>query len=242
MIVLTFDTDYVYPKDLERFTHHFGLPGRTTFFLWRPFRGLDLGRHELAPHPFLSETTPWRTTLDEFEQAWGRRARVLRAHSCVYSHMLGIELARRGYAAVSQATFLGQANLRPYRHPWGIWELPIYYMDSMDMTFGRNWSDFDHALFSSATIETALADSAGLYVFDFHPIHVILNTSSYDQYQSVRGRVVDERVSPFDLAFAGQGCRTFFEELLRRMNETRQESKSCGDVLDRLQQPPRANI
>ena len=232
MISLTFDTDYVGEADLRRFVEQFDLPGEGTFFLWRPFRDLRLGVHELAPHPFYSETRSWSETLDEFENVWGRRGDVIRTHSCVYSHYMGVDLARRGYRATSHTTPLGQMGLTPYRQPWGLWELPIYYMDSMAMTFGRNWPSYNDEPFDERIIEAAVEDQTGLYVFDFHPVHVILNTSSYDQYQTVRSQIVEGDASLFDLAFPGQGCRAFYERLLTRMRDSGVRSVTGSAVVD----------
>jgi hypothetical protein len=236
MIALTFDTDYMWEEDLRRFTEEFRLPGRGTFFLWQPFRDLILGNHQLEPHPFLFETRPWREVIEEFEEKWGRRGTVLRPHSCAYSHTLGVYLARSGYRAVSQATYQGEVSLRAYRQPWGLWELPIYYMDSLDFTMPFNWPQLGHKPFANDIIARSL-ESEGLFVFDFHPLHIILNTSSYPQYRSVRESIVSRSRSCFDLAFPGAGTRQFFELLVERMHGARISSLTCSEVLDRATTP-----
>jgi len=233
MIVLTFDTDYVWEDDLHRFVAEFPFLGRGTFFLWQPFRGLKLSGHELAPHPFFSEIKPWSETLNQFHEQWDREAMVIRPHSCLYSHMLGIYLARHGYRGVSQATYLGQDGLQVYPHPWGIWELPIYYMDSMDLAMDRNWPGLGHRPFDRNLIDRAVEGDA-LYVFDFHPVHVALNTSSYEQWKRVRPKIVTQESSPFRLTFGGYGSRTFYEDLIRAMESRKIESVACGDVLAKL--------
>lgn len=230
MIVLTFDTDYLWEEDILKFVEMFPFSGEATYFLWQPFLKLDLGDHELAPHPLLSDTQPWLETIRDFHTRWGQSGSTFRAHSCVYSHLLGAQLAQLGYTAVSQATPLYQDGLRAYRHPWGIWELPIYYMESMDFTMGRNWSGLTHTPFDSAIIARSL-EGEHLYVYAFHPLHVLMNISSYEQYQSVRHRVVSREVSPGSVSFGGRGSRTFFEELLNGMHRTRLSSHSCRQIV-----------
>ena len=232
MIALTFDTDYVWEEDLCRFLERYPLRGEATFFLWQPFKDLELATHELGPHPALSDSRPWAETIEEFEVRWGRRGSTFRAHSCVYSHVLGVKLAQLGYTAVSQATFLYQDGLKAYRHPWGIWELPIYYMDSMDFTLSRNWPGVAHLAFDPEVIRRSIAGEH-LYVYSFHPLHVLMNISSYEQYQSVREKIVRREVSPYSISFGGRGSRTFFEELLEWMERSGQSSQSCRQLVSR---------
>ena len=229
MIALTFDTDYLSKDDLQRFVEEFPLPGRATFFLWRPEPGIDLGGHEIGIHPFFEDRAPWRETLARFLERQGGAPTSIRPHSCAYSHMLGIELVKLGFTTVSQATYLYKTGLEPYRHPWGLWELPIYYMESMDFTFSHNWPAFEHEPFASSVIEQSLT-SDGLFVYDFHPLHVICNTSSYPQYQSIREDIVRGRKSPFDVRLPGRGARTFYLELLERMGQAGVESTSCSEA------------
>ena len=105
-----------------------------------------------------------------------------------------------------------QAGLAPFRHPWGVWELPIYYMDNMDFWMRTNRPSLGHEPFSTEWIKRSL-NEPGLYVFDFHPLHIALNTSSADDYQRVKARILDDHVSPFDLTFPGRGAREYFLEL-----------------------------
>jgi hypothetical protein len=55
-----------------------------------------------------------------------------------------------------------------------------------------NWEDDVHIIYEAAGTQQqsprdiALSTSVGLRVFDFHPIHVFLNTESLDRYESTR--------------------------------------------------------
>lgn len=230
MIVLTFDTDYLSPEDLERFHERFPFPGQGTYFLWKPFHSVRLPRQEIGLHPYLEQTERWSETMTRFIDELGYRPATVRPHSCVYSHFFGTELVKFGFESISQATYLYQTGLSAYRHPWGLWELPIYYMESMDFTYQHNWPKLGHQPFDSAVIDRSLTHP-GLYVYDFHPLHVILNTSSYPQYQSVRAELVERGKSPFDLGFSGRGARTFFLELVEKMQRAGVESVTCSQAV-----------
>ena len=233
VILLTFDTDYLSPQDLTRFAESFPIPGHATFFLWQPFSKLDLGPHEIGLHPFLSETESWRDTLVSFMDELGDRPAVLRPHSCAYAHTLGVTCAKLGFRAISQATYLYRGGLEPYRHPWGLWELPIYYMDSMDFTFSTNWPRLDHEPFSREILLRSIHDDA-LFLYDFHPLHLILNTSSLPEYQSLKSKIVDQGASPYDMMRSGRGAQTFYLELVELMEHSGIRSRTCSELLDQL--------
>jgi hypothetical protein len=229
-IAITYDTDYMWEEDLLKFSSDFPILGKATYFLWKPFRNLSILNCELEPHPYFNQKKPWSDTIDEFENEWGKRGKILRPHSCVYSHMLGIELGKRGYLGISQATYIGISNITPYRHPWGIWELPIYYMDSMDFTMSFNWPELNHRPFDLNLIDRCI-DSESLFVFDFHPLHIALNTSDFNQYQGVKDKILKREVSPFNLSFKGKGTRFFYEELLNKMYTRNIQSLTCEEAI-----------
>src|SRR5207249_4334714 len=156
--------------------------------------------HEVAPHPCIDRLSEWDDDLKTIVKQFPEKPLGLRTHSCVFSHMIGIGMHDQGYFYISQAQALYQQGLLPSRHPWGIWELPIYYMDNMDFWMSKNWDDLAHQPFNPEIIERAVGNEA-LYVFDFHPLHIALNTGKPDHYVAVKDRILNEGVSPFDLRF-----------------------------------------
>lgn len=233
MICLTFDTDWMTDRDLERFLREFPIPGTGTFFLHDILPSLFATDHELCPHPAIDDLTRWRPGLEAFVGQLPRQPKGVRAHSCVFSHALGVGLHNMGYRYVSQAANLYQAGLAPMRHPWGIWEMPIYYMDNMDFWVMKNWPGIGHEPFSTGVIRTALK-ADGLFVFDFHPLHIALNTRDHMDYSLVKDKIIKDGISPFDLAFAGRGVRSFFLELCSAMRDGGCRSYSCWSALEHL--------
>lgn len=231
MICLTFDTDWMTEASLSRFLKEFPLPGQGTFFSHEAFECLGVSNHEVCPHPFISDLGNWQQDLKSLSGRLGKPAHGVRPHSCVFSHMIGVGLSELGFEYVSQANNLFQDALFPFRHPWGVWELPIYYMDNMDFWTARNWPKLNHDPFSSELIQRAIVGNA-LYVFDFHPLHVALNTRTPDDYRAVKNKIIEENVSPFDLTFSGRGTRVFFEELCQAMRDGGNVSLTCSKALD----------
>lgn len=232
MISITFDTDHMTQESLSRFLEEFAstMPGRGTFFAHGDFPELLDTEHETCPHPFISDLAKWDEDLIRLERFLPGKPRGTRPHSCVFSHMVGIGLKERGYAYVSQAQNLYSTKLVPFRHPWGIWEIPIYYMDNMDFWMCKNWPESGHEPFSQDVIEKAVQGD-GLFVFDIHPLHVALNTRSHEDYVAVKDLVVARGGSPFDHAYDGKGTRDFFGRLCSRMREAGLRSHTCSEVL-----------
>lgn len=244
MICITFDTDWMTDAHLARFLEEFPVPGRATFFCHDAFASVAASPHERCPHPFIADLDGWQDPLRDLTQRVDAAARGVRPHSCVFSHMVGVGLHALGFDYVSQANNLYQSRLAPFRHPWGVWELPIYYMDNMDFWMPANWTDLAHQPFDRQWIDAALAND-DLYVFDFHPLHIALNTRAPDDYQRVKPAILSGTASPFDLTMAGRGTREFYLELCQAMTDAGHRSLSCSEALDgctarRLPPLPRA--
>jgi len=206
------------------------IPGKATIFAHADLPELLTTDHEICPHPHISDLGKWDEDLIRLEAYLPHKPRGVRPHSCVFSHTVAVGLKKRGYAYVSQAQNLYSTDIAPFRHPWGIWELPIYYMDSMDFWMCNNWPEQNHRPFQQEIIEKAVCGS-GLFVFDFHPLHLALNTRSTEDYVAVKERVVTQGQSPFVYTFPGLGVRDFFIQLCSRMHEQGIRSHTCSEVL-----------
>jgi hypothetical protein len=231
MICLTFDSDHMDEPRMAEFLDRIEIPGAGTFFCTQHYACLDATHHETGPHPTLEMGMDWRAELDRM-RAMFPNAKGWRSHSCVFSHLLAEWLADNGYRYVSTNDQFGHRAIQPVRHPWGVWHFPIFYMDNMDFSAAHFWEDDDNAdgPFSDRFIDAALADD-GVYVFDFHPIHLLLNTPGRDHYFAVRDRFkVGERLE--ELAYGGVGTRSFFERLCTAMREGGRQSANLGEALE----------
>jgi hypothetical protein len=214
MIALSFDTDHMNEARMAEFLADVPLPGGGTFFCTQPYRCLERDEFELAPHPFLGGGRDWLRELKakraEFPTALGWRS-----HSCVFSHTLAEWLCLNGYVYASTHDALGIKGVRPVRQMWGIWQVPIYYMDNLDFSRKRFWPERVEEPFSHSLIDNALNDD-GLYVFDFHPIHLLLNSPDAGWYSAVRSHFLRGE-STAVLRYAGLGARSFYDKLIAAM-------------------------
>jgi hypothetical protein len=234
VICLSFDTDRMDEEAMAEFLDTVDLPGTATFFCTQQYDCLASTNHELAPHAVLGAGGDWDAELQSMRAAFPS-ATGWRSHSCVFSHLLAEQLWKLGYRYVSVHDDLGHPRPEPRRHAWGIWQLPVYYMDNLDFSTGRFWAG-DHTPFSRSIIESAL-DGDGLYVFGFHPIHIVLNSPSADEYFVRRKRFADGQPAR-DAAFEGRGTRTFYEELCAAMRSRDAGSVAMRDALAHYDSEP----
>ncbi|MDP1878068.1 MAG: hypothetical protein Q8M17_10995 [Actinomycetota bacterium] len=230
MICLTFDTDWMRAEDMEEFlTAYPDLP-RSTFFIHEASAGWRPEGHEWGPHPTIDLRKPsgLRAWQDPEAPALG-----IRSHSCVTSHLLSIEWAGAGFLYQSNETHLFGPGSMPFRTAWGIWELPISYMDNMDMWFGRNWADAPRAPFAEDVIAAALACES-VYVFDFHPVHIAFNSSSPEDYVRKRASHAGG-ASAWTLGAPGGGTRSFFERLLESIRDAGAPTQCASEAVLREQ-------
>jgi hypothetical protein len=228
LICLSFDTDHLDQRRMEEFVGGFPIPGAGTFFCTERYEALEALPHEIGPHPRLDPGGDWPAALDrarsEFPQARG-----VRTHSALNSHALSMEFASRGFGWVSAREEPGRRGIAPYREAWGVWHVPIYYMDNLDFSFRDFWPDLDTAPFDRELLEVAVREP-GTYVFDFHPVHLMLNSTSAGEYLSRRDRFIAGE--PLEkVRCEGYGAADYYADLVALMGERGLESVGISDAL-----------
>jgi hypothetical protein len=228
VICLSFDTDHVGQRRMEEFLSEFAIPGTGTFFCTQSYEALDGRRHELCPHPIIDPGSDWSEELDR-KQAEFPDARGVRTHTLINSCNLSIDYHRRGFEWVSAREEPGRRGIAPYREAWGVWHVPIYYMDTMDFSFSDYWPDVSATPFARELLEAAIREP-GTYVFDFHPIHLLLNSTSASAYLSRRDRfIAGEPLG--ELRCEGYGTGDYYADLVALMGEADIESVGISDAL-----------
>lgn len=135
-------------------------------------------------------------------------AKAVRSHSMTQSSRL-LELFR-GVGLTHDCNHFIPAHsgivLCPYRHWNDMIRVPYCWEDDVDLIYRRG----------PTILEVAVGE--GLKVFDFHPIHVALNTSSMEDYERSREAHQDWE-SLQQHVFAGDGVRSRLVDLLQGPGE-----------------------
>jgi len=222
-ICLTVDVEWAHKDILAWMLHEFDIRKlKATFFCTHA--GVSVEGHERGLHPnfrrtgdtltqFLREIGPdqFASRSDEevlryvvkAAQAYAPEAIGVRPHSLFYCSELVPIYLECGLVYHSGIILPLATGLRPFVKDNGFVEMPIYYMDHLDII--AQISDFH--------LENLALESAGMKVFDFHPNMVFINAHTNQDY-------LDSKVdyhNPDGLLKrrrGGRGVRTLFLELL----------------------------
>lgn len=170
--------------------------------LARAFRGRE---SEAGLHPNFGPQSTHGTSIDSVVDhvvdLWPA-ASAFRSHGYQDSSLISHTLYERGLRYDSNLCLHLQPNLVPLRHWTGLTRFPVFMDDSVIAFRGEQWG-LDSFIESLRT--------PGLKIFNFHPVHVCLNTPVYSYYEERRSRANDDWRG---LVFGGAGVRTLLDELL----------------------------
>jgi len=193
---------------------------RATLFLTGP-TAVDLTGHEIALHPnYIGPDleSPIAKLLDLFPDAAGARS-----HALFFSYRLTEVYERLGIRYQSNVLAYKQNDLRAFQISRKVAEVPIYFMDNILLVMEPGQTHFK--------LHDLGLNEPGLKVFDFHPIHIYLNTDCIERYTKAKPFYH----APSDLAPLRNrqkpGIRDLFINLLDSLAERQGGSKRIGDWL-----------
>lgn len=136
-------------------------------------------------------------------------AKCVRSHSLTQSSNLLALFWRKGLTHECNTLIpeISGILVKPWSSFCGLTRVPHFWEDDVHMLYDSI------GIKQSDPVEHATAEKEGLKVFDFHPIHVFLNTESLDRYERTRAL----HHSPQELIkhrYKGYGTRNRLIELL----------------------------
>ena len=144
----------------------------------------------------------------------------IRSHGLLQSTTLLAQILEHTPVKIECSLFLPRAaNLEPIEYQWErrtLLRLPYFWEDDLEMERTNPcWQ-----------LKPLLAIGSGLKIFDFHPVHVCLNSSTMESYRQLKERVPhlsDGRPeAAAEFRQSGSGSQTLFVELVRHLAETGQ--------------------
>lgn len=185
---------------------------KATFFATHDHE-TDLSRHEIAIHPNMLLNT-WKEEVKKliksYPDAKGARFHSLWISAKIYEYLgdCGIEYSSNYY-------MYNQANICPFMSFNYIVEIPIFFMDNLHIIFHENSAKRD--LFSISKLNLK---SPGIKVFDFHPIHLYLNTENLGRYEKAK-KYYHNPKKLIDFKNNGIGTKNLFIELLEYIKQNK---------------------
>jgi hypothetical protein len=181
--------------------------------------------HEIAIHPnYLGKDQPESKTISELVDLFPS-AQGVRAHA-LYTHTHLIKTYINDYGFIYQSNYL--MYLQPSIQPLellDIIEIPIFFADDYHlMMWDTQIGKFDPAKWSTIS-------KHGMKVFDFHPIHIFINTEKIKNYYDIKEHYNDpEKLRSF--VHKGEGIRTILERLLNLAKERSWQFQTMEEVAE----------
>ncbi len=187
---------------------------------------------ELGIHPnFLTDSTQGRNPSDVLRSLLKviPSAVSVRTHGLVQSSNLMIMMRDEFNLLYDVSIFLnGTPHIEPHvfytPHKKPLIRLPFFWEEDTEM-YSPN-PDFS---FSNERYHLP-----GLKIFNFHVIHLILNSSSVDNYQECKKLYPQIHMLPKEVAGAfvnqGPGAYTFFEELIDHMTNRQSRGYTISEI------------
>lgn len=170
------------------------------------------GLFELGIHPnFLPGSTHGSTTAEVLDHCMALvpDAVSMRTHALVQSTPILSEVLERTPIRVDLSLFLPRAGaVEPVEYHWrgrSLVRLPYVWEDDVELENGTLDAGF-----------ASILGAPGLKVFDFHPAHVFLNSSSMNAYRRVAGTLPGADLTPH--VEQGRGVGPVFRELLETID------------------------
>jgi hypothetical protein len=179
---------------------------KATFFTTHE-TSVDFGRHEVALHPNYLDCKDWEEEITQLKKLFPD-SKGVRAHSLFINSRLYPIYERIGIVYSSDYVIYGQQGIKPFYMTNNVWQIPIFFMDDLHMKISQ-----ERGINNIFSLECLNLTGKGLKVFDFHPIHIYLNTPSIDHYQESKSSYHDvEKLSNY--VWEGEGICTLFNNLL----------------------------
>ena len=223
-VCLTFDTDWLCDAFLEttiEILEEYDLSA--TFFATNEsslLKSLDQDRYEIALHPnFLDEKFEWRIDALSILKEIYPEATGTRSHCLTFSSRMLPDLKSLSIQYESNIFLFGQQYLLPVLRAKNFWSLPFFWSDDKYLELA----------YSFKKPEFFDLKEKGLKVYNFHPVHIFLNTDRVNRYEN--SRITFNTKNMFNYVNKGLGVRTIFIDLCRQIKALNLKTKRMKDVI-----------
>jgi hypothetical protein len=165
----------------------------------------DMKGHELAIHPNFTSLDFEKHLLERLEEY--PNAKGTRSHSLFFTERLRPFYEKHKLVYQSNAMMYMQKDIKPFMMSPTTLELPFYFMDTFYIIMNKNVPAFEPNELN--------LDSEGLKIFDFHPVHIFLNTETLSRYESVKKHYKEPKELVKARNTGSRGVKDIFEDVLQ---------------------------
>lgn len=191
---------------------------RATFFCTHDVSSVNgIKKHEMAIHP---DFTVGRAEIEVIRElkALFPEAKGTRSH-CLYLHTRLFDIYQEfGLEYCSNYLILNQIVHPFYNNFYSILEIPMFFEDDLYISTSPDF-----------TISSLDMQSEGLRVFNFHPVHIFLNTKELSDYQEAK-KYFHQPSRMLKYRNRGKGTCDLFIELLDYVKSQHLEVRTLGEI------------
>jgi hypothetical protein len=191
---------------------------KITFFCTHGINVKEMKKHELAIHPNFTKDKTDEKTIHElmtlYPEAKGTRSHSLYIHSRLFNIYQGF-----GLEYDSNYILPGQI-IEPFFIAKNILELPIFFEDDTHFLKSKN---FDLNQFD--------LKRNGLKIFNFHPIHIFLNTQKVSDYVNAKNCLQEPAILR-KYRNSDKGTEDMFIDLLNYLDNNDIDNLTLREVSD----------
>jgi hypothetical protein len=234
VLSFTMDMDWAPSQVIEYALHLFeDYSVKCTLFLTNEVpENIKLNGHEVAVHPnfknmnLLEETVS--NLLNIVPESIG-----CRSHALFYAWQLLPIYAKYGICYDSSVVMYNMPSIFPYKLTSSIWELPIFYLDYIHLWINRETEAAKETSFKTTSFHL---NTDGLKIFDFHPMHIFLNTDTLERYEAAKPYYHDpDKLREFmNPESSGTGIRVLLKRILAQATEQAQSIKTLSEITNLL--------
>lgn len=214
MICITIDIDWCPDELVEMVVRALNEHNvKATFFATHP---ITINGHEISLHPNYSTVDKYKETITKLHDLFPY-SKGVRSHRLTTDEILLSIYKELGIAYESGYVMMNMKNIQPFYLEHDILEIPIFYMDRLHFDQQRFYK-------KGFSITSMNLNSAGLKVFDFHPIHIFINTNKTELYQKAKKYYHEPKLLE-QYRNKNKGIGTYFNELLQYITDT--GTKTC---------------
>ena len=189
---------------------------RATFFCTHK---ASFRKHELALHPYFQVSKDEMETLQNLHNMFPK-AKGVRAHT-LYLHSRLFKIYKKLGIQYDNNYLLPNQQITPFLINEGILEIPMFFEDDYYLMFHAN--DF--------SVKDLNLNMSGLKVFNFHPIHIYLNTESMSRYEKAK-KFYSQPSNLNRYVNKGKGIKTLLINLLDYLEKKEIKTSTLIEIND----------
>jgi len=220
-VCITFDIDWA-PDDIIKYIVELleEYQIKATFFATHKstfLKSLDRKNYEVGLHPNFERCNDYDKAISDLKRIYPEAVGA-RAHGLVQSTRIYRLLIANGLKYDVTTYIPLRENLYPWVRLKKLVVIPSYLED--DSLF---LSEHDF------TLSELQIDKKGLKIYDFHPIHVFMNTQSIEHYKRYKP-FYHEPDNLINYKGKGRGIQTLFTELLQLLQRKKMNTYTCEEI------------